>query len=742
MRKETNILATLIFLFFLSCQTNENASWESDTRILSRMAYDSLNYMNIRAPFNHQRAEALRQMIMAEKDPMAQMNLNIQYGQEILKAGRTKDALELFTKIQDFLKEKNFQLDSANSRNLQAVTAIAYMRHGEIENCVHHHNHESCFIPIKGEGVHQLTYGSEGAIEIFENILKESPGDLETKYLLNVAYMTLGKYPDQVPSQHRFPTSWFGSAVPFKPFKEIAASLGVNRQSHAGGVVTDDFNNDGWLDIVATSWAPSDELVLYENDGKGGFKNMTAAYDLKGHMGSLNLNHTDFNNDGLLDLYIMRGGWLGVEGDISHSLLMNTGKGSFKDVTLESGLTKKGASQASSWADFNLDGFLDLIIAYESLPGYERGISLYINQGNGTFKDEALAYGLNINEFFKGVTAGDVNNDMYPDIYLSTQGSHNYLFINQGAKGHNSFVPSGPEADLKEPFNSFPCWVFDYDNDGWEDVFVSSYHNEGTPANHWVQSKLGKADPALLPKMYHNMGNGAFEEVGPSLGLNEIAFTMGCNFGDINTDGFLDFYLSTGNPLYQSIVPNKMYLNMEGKKFEDVSYSGGFANIQKGHGVGFADFDHDGDEDFYVVIGGAYDGDAFYNCLFENPNAENNNWVTLKLQGTKANKASIGARVRIVVEEGGHERMIHRTVTSGASFGANSLILELGLGKATAIKSVTVQWPCKDCADETFTGLDINRAYVLEQSKGMPKLLPYDHVPFRTNVQSDHHSHH
>ena len=95
------------------------------------------------------------------------------------------------------------------------------------------------------------------------------------------------------------------------------------------------------------------------------------------------------------------------------------------------------------------------------------------------------------------------------------------------------------------------------------------------------------------------------------MGLNEVAYTMGCNFGDINTDGFLDFYLATGNPLYQSLVPNKMYLNMEGQQFEDVSYSGGFANIQKGHGVGFGDLDHDGDEDLYVVIGGAYDGDSF-----------------------------------------------------------------------------------------------------------------------------------
>jgi len=216
---------------------------------------------------------------------------------------------------------------------------------------------------------------------------------------------------------------------------------------------------------------------------------------------------------------------------------------------------------------------------------------------------------------------------------------------------------------------------------------------------------------------------------------------MGCNFGDINTDGFLDFYLGTGNPLFEALVPNKMYLNMDGKRFEDVSYAGGFANIQKGHGIGFGDLDHDGDEDIYIVIGGAVDADTYFNCLFENPNADKNNWVVLRLTGTSANKAAIGAKVAINVQENGKERMIYRVVSSGASFGANSLALEVGLRKSTKINSVKVQWPCKDCPDQEFREMAINKAYQLTQDQPNATEVPYYPVKLHGNGGGMAHDH-
>jgi tetratricopeptide (TPR) repeat protein len=734
-------LLPLFALVILSCKSEDESplSPEADSRLWVKAALDKIDRMQLGVTFNEERAAILKARMEQEKNPVNSINLGQEYAYELLKCGKTKESLAIFHALTNYIEKNKISIAPIARRNLYSMIGIAFMRHGEIENCLQNHNHESCFLPIKGGGIHELPYGSRNAIVAFERCLKEFPDDLETRYLLNLAYMTLGEYPDKVPLEYRIDTSWFQSKVKIQPFHDVAAQLGVNRNGLAGGTVVDDFTNDGWLDIVIISWGPKDELIFYVNNGDGTFTDQTAAFGLSGHVGILNLNHTDYNNDGWLDLYLMRGAWYQQQGDIPNTLLKNTGKGKFVDVTLKAGVTHVAPTQSSAWADFNLDGWLDLVVANESLPQFERGIDLYINQKDGTFKHESGAYGLTQNQFFKGCVAADVNNDRYPDIYISALDAQNSLLINEGKSGKQTFTNVTNELNVGAPIRSFPCWSFDYNNDGNEDLFVSAYSNEGTPATHWMLSQMGQADPAMLPKLYRNNGNMTFDEVGIPMGLTEVAFTMGCNFGDINTDGFLDFYLSTGNPLYQSLVPNKMYLNMEGQRFEDVSFSGGFANIQKGHGVGFGDLDHDGDEDLYVVIGGAVDGDRYFNCLFENPNENQNNWVVLKLEGTTCNKPAVGARVVLSVQENGQERKIYRTVTSGASFGANSLILEVGLRKANSINQVSVQWPCKDCPDQTFTGLEINKAYTLTEGKSNPENREYGAVKFSTTGSSHHH---
>ncbi len=739
------LLLCMLTLTCISCKksasTDTSTPLEPDTRELVKEAYARVNPMNIPATFNAERVAIMKQMLESEKDPGKKINLEIEYAFELLKVGKSLESLKQYEATYNTILSNKINLDPKTRRNLHFIIGMAYLRHGEIENCVQNHNHESCFIPIKGDGVHKLPFGSKKAIAQFEGILKEFPDDLEAKYLLNLAYQTIGEYPDKVPAGWRIDPSWYTNKVQIKRFEDIAPQLGVNRNGLAGGVVMDDFNNDGWLDLVLTSWNHNDPTLFYVNNGDGTFSDKSAESGLIGHLGSLHLNQTDFNNDGWMDLYIMRGAWYMKQGDIPNTLLMNTGKGTFVDVTIKAGLTHHAGTQASAWADFNLDGWLDLVVANESIGDYVRGIDLYINQQNGTFTHESATYGLTQNEFFKGCVAVDANNDRYPDIYFSSLTNGNTLMINQGFKGQKAFLPAGPTANVSAPQASFPCWNFDYDNDGNEDLFVSAFSNDKSPAIMWMKDHAGQTDKAFLPKLYRNKGNMVFEDVSDQMGLNEVAYTMGCNFGDINTDGYLDYYLATGNPLYQSLVPNKMYLNMEGKRFEDVSFSGGFANIQKGHGVSFGDWDHDGDEDLYAVIGGAYDGDFFYNCFFDNPNEHNNNWVVLKLEGTTANKPAIGARVAISVLEGGKERKIYRTVTSGASFGANSLVLEVGLRKSSSINTVTIHWPCKDCKEQIFTGFEINKAYLLTQDKLSPKELKYNAVKFAGDGKHDGHHH-
>ena len=121
-----------------------------------------------------------------------------------------------------------------------------------------------------------------------------------------------------------------------------------------------------------------------------------------------------------------------------------------------------------------------------------------------------------------------------------------------------------------------------------------------------------------------------------------------CNYGDLDNDGWLDFYVAPAIPTLSTLIPNRMFRNDGGRRFQDVTTSGGFGHLQKGHGVSFADLDNDGDQDVHVVMGGAYSGDVARNALFLNP-GHGNHWITLKLEGVTSNRAAIGARIRVVV---------------------------------------------------------------------------------------------
>jgi hypothetical protein len=192
---------------------------------------------------------------------------------------------------------------------------------------------------------------------------------------------------------------------------------------------------------------------------------------------------------------------------------------------------------------------------------------------------------------------------------------------------------------------------------------------------------------------------------------------MGANFGDIDNDGFLDIYLGTGNPSYGSLVPSVLYRNKDGKSFVDVTSSSGTGELHKGHGVAFADLDYDGDEEIVFEVGGATPGDAHALRLFENP-GHGHDWITLKLAGVKTNRAAIGARITVTVDGPGGRRAIHRTVSSGGSFGASPLQQHIGLGTslrragssdpADGRVDVEIAWPASRTT-QRFTNVPKNR---------------------------------
>lgn len=147
-----------------------------------------------------------------------------------------------------------------------------------------------------------------------------------------------------------------------------------------------------------------------------------------------------------------------------------------------------------------------------------------------------------------------------------------------------------------------------------------------------------------------------------------------------------------------------------------------------GHGVSFRDVDNDGDEDIYMVVGGAYSGDISQNCLFKNPGTSNN-WLNLKLEGSTSNKSAIGARVKIaLVDQDGSPKFLHRTVDTGGSFGSNSLELEIGLGALSSIDYVEVKWPNAAQSKSIYKKLQANKAYLLKENQDKPRERKFEKI--------------
>ena len=611
----------------------------------------------------------------------------------LLQLGEEQKAIEI---LQVQLNKLSLGLIEQRQEIMKNL-AIAWLRLGDRSNCINNHTAESCIFPIAGGGVHRDKTGAEKAIELYKSILADNPNDLESRWLLNVAYMSTGGYPSEIPPQFFLPVRDEDTLHLVKPFINVAMNMGLNYKCIAGGSIVDDFNNDGYPDIVLSSWSLTEPMRYYRNNTDGTFTDVSDSSGLGYLTGGLNIQQTDYNNDGYKDIFVLRGGWKGRFGKNPNSLLRNNGDGTFTDVTKASGLLSFHPSQTAVWADFNNDGWLDVFIGNETTPGEEaHPCQLFINNRNGTFTEMAAKAGCAVTKFVKGVTSGDYDNDGLQDIFLSTLNGNKILLRNKSdKKGDVRFENVSVQAGLTHNLTrTFPTWFWDYDNDGWLDILVCGYEFTQSlsyyAAAEAMQSPMGNTGKVFL---FRNKHDGTFEEVSSQVGLNSTAFAMGANFGDIDNDGYLDFYLGTGNPQLKSAVPNKLFKNMGGERFLDITTAARVGNLQKGHGVSIADLDNDGDEDIYIKMGGAYTGDAFENALYLNPGQNKNHWVNLLLQGTVSNRAAIGARIKVTFSEKGKERIVVRDVNSGGSFGSNPLRQHIGIGEATAIGQVEISWP-------------------------------------------------
>lgn len=472
-------------------------------------------------------------------------------------------------------------------------------------------------------------------------------------------------------------------------------------ESMAGGVAAFDYDGDGLTDIFFTNGAPIPSLHkdspkyfdrLFRNEGSMRFTDVTEEAGVAGTGYSMGAAAGDYDNDGHVDLF--------VPGVFRNTLYHNRGDGHFEDVTEKAGIKSDKWAVAAGWFDYNNDGLLDLfVVNYASWsPSYNRfcgdssrnlrvychpmyfeGLTntLYRNRGDGTFEDVSEPAGITQHRGRgMGVAFADYDNDGFMDVFVTNDNQENFLFHN---RGDGTFEEVGVMAGVAllntgKPVSSMGTDFRDYDNDGLPDISVVDLANETFP-------------------IFRNLGGGLFEDATYRTGLAPLTIGRSgwsTGFFDLNNDGWKDLFTTCSHvddnaQLFQATAykqSNGIFANLGDGTFQDVSAQvGQDFQVPRAHrGSAFADFNNDGKID--VVVSSLQDSAE----LWENVSPVPNNWIILKLTGTKSNRDGIGARVRI-----GHQ---HNHMTSACGYASSSHFgVHFGLGKMARIASLEIKWP-------------------------------------------------
>ncbi len=664
------------------------------------------------------------QTLLTHKLPLAdEMVVRMELGNEQMRAGRSQNAVDTLEALVKLMDAHAAEVPREAQAQVHQELALAYLRVGEQANCLNGHNAMSCNFPLRGGGIHQQLQGAEGAVREYTKVLELKPDSSLARWLLNLAYMQEAKYPADVPKKWLAKPEMFDSDFDIGFFPDMAGIAGLDVMERAGGAIVEDFDGDGLLDVMLSSSGVLDAMHFFHNNGDGTFTDRTKEAGLGEEIGGLNLVLTDFNNDGHKDVLMLRGAWWGKFGAYPLSLLRNNGDGTFDDVTEEAGLLTAGPTQTAAWADYDGDGWLDLFVGHEVKTGDGFSCQLFHNNGDGTFKlvraPGAAVGKLGVNlGYVKGVAWGDYNNDGRPDLYVSTMFGQSFLFRNDGPRDakHSDgsdwvFTDVTEKAGLSGRRYTFPTWFFDYDNDGWLDIFAGGY---STSSMEDIGAfELNKPHKASISHLFRNNHDGTFTDVPHAEGLDRAITVMAGNFGDLDNDGWLDVYLGLGEPSFESLLPKRMFRNDGGRRFQDVTTAGGFGNLQKGHAIAFADLENNGREDVLEELGGAFPGDQFMPTLYRNP-GHGNHWVTLMLEGVRSNRAAYGARIKVTVDEAGKRRSIYRAVGSVSSFGGSPMRQHIGVGQAQEIREIEVLWPASRTR-QVFHDIAVDRAYGVKE---------------------------
>lgn len=613
---------------------------------------------------------------------------------------------------------------------------------GPSPNAVHsvHADHQKyCTLPILRH--HERADLSRRAAAQFEHLLDTyDPDDQVYRWLLNFSLMTVDGFPDEVPERYRIETAFvdafYGEGRARKEaeyahlsFTDRAAELGVDTHDTGRGVVVEDFDRDGFLDIV--TGGAFHTVRYYRNVGGTGFEERTVEAGLAGVTQPFVMSGADYDDDGWVDLFVAR--------PFDHYRLFRNRQGRFVDVTEETGLLAAKAdgqvagSWVSAWGDVDLDGDLDLFLAQwgmrlpfvRGLLGKPRMSSVLFRNDGGRFVDVTEAWGLERlvhDEYYVGAAWGDYDADGDPDLFLSSPaGRATTLLENRGDR----LVPVDL-IDRRE--HGFFTAFLDIDHDGRLDIFQGGFSDARTSTAMTVFGEHLETWRSGHTTILRQTEAGRFEERNDFFSGDMPMATMGVSYGDLDLDGCHDFYVGTGNPESWFVLPNQMYIGMrDGRRclgsMDNISMLEGFGTIQKGHSPVFFDFDEDGDQDVYSSLGGMWPSDAWPNQLFVNDSdLAGRAWVKLRLRGRETNHFGVGARITIVAETADGEEVVRRLhMDNKTGFGSAPYLAHIGLLDAQKIDGVEVYWPVSRCTvtyDATLFQLNVLDEAACHEARG------------------------
>ncbi len=547
------------------------------------------------------------------------------------------------------------------------------------------------------------------AIAAYRRVIDQDPNDLVARWNLRVAYAQQGGEPPDLPERYRITLHTGRTAASPVTFTDVAPTLGMDALSRGRGSAWGDYNNDGHVDLFTVGI--KDPHHLYRNNGDGTFTDVTAEaglLDLRGGWASL---FFDYDRDGDRDLFVTRDGWRGVA---PNSLYRNNGDGTFTDIAEAAGVRGDADSFTATLGDIDNDGYTDIYVANGVSQGNGAANALYRNNGDGTFTDIAVQAGVAHHGRTIGSTLGDYDNDGWLDLFVINMAGPNALYRNNG---NGTFTDVTEQAGIQAPYDGFVGFFFDYDNDGWLDLFATGWtENMRTVLESAMSGKPSHERNRLA--LYHNNGDGTFTDVTHQAGLARTYGAMAAQFGDIDNDGYLDIYLGNGAPPMDTYEPNILFHNTGGGIFTDVTDSAGVGNLGKGHGATFADYDGDGDLDLYAPIGGAMFGDRQPNSMYRN-NGSSHHWLKIRLVPRQSNPDAIGVRLAATTTYG----TIHRAVAGGTGFGSmNDPVVLFGLGAATEVQTLVVRWPRG--AEQRLTHLPGNRLVTITEGRDTEHSVP------------------